>query len=72
MKKNFINLFDEILKLTYDSFLFLIISTIFFLIMSPIGIILRVFKIDLLNLKKNKGKTYWKVKKKTNNMKKQY
>ena len=64
MKKNFINLFDEILKLTYDSFLFLIISTIFFLIMSPIGIILRVFKIDLLNLKKNKGKTYWKVKKK--------
>ena len=37
----------------------IIMGTIFFFIVTPIGIIMKVFKKDLLNLKYNNKKTYW-------------
>ena len=37
----------------------LIMGLIFFVVVSPIGIIMRLFKKDLLNLKYNKKKSYW-------------
>lgn len=43
----------------------IIMSMIFFLIVTPIGLILKMFHKDLLNLKFNKNKTYWMKKDKT-------
>ena len=43
----------------------IIMSMIFFLIVTPIGLILKMFHKDLLNLKFNKKKTYWMKKDKT-------
>lgn len=43
----------------------IIMSIIFFLIVTPIGLILKMFHKDLLNLKFNKNKTYWMKKDKT-------
>ena len=40
-----------------------IMSIIFFLVVTPIGLIMRLLGKDLLNLKYNKGKTYWIEKK---------
>ena len=37
----------------------LIMGTIFFFVVTPIGILMRVLKKDLLNLRINKNKTYW-------------
>ena len=37
----------------------IIMSFIFFLVVTPIGIIMKIFKKDLLNLKFNNKKTYW-------------
>ena len=37
----------------------LIMGIIFFIVVTPIGIIMRLFKKDLLNLKFNKKETYW-------------
>ena len=37
----------------------LIMGIIFFFVVTPIGIIMRLFKKDLLNLKYNKKETYW-------------
>ena len=37
----------------------LIMGIIFFAVVTPIGIIMRLLKKDLLNLKYNKKKTYW-------------
>ena len=37
----------------------LIMGIIFFIVVTPIGIIMRLFKKDLLNLKCNKKETYW-------------
>ena len=37
----------------------IIMSVIFFLVVTPIGIIMKIFKKDLLNLKFNNKKTYW-------------
>ncbi len=37
----------------------LIMSIIFFFVVTPIGFLMRVLKKDLLNLKFNKDKTYW-------------
>ena len=37
----------------------LIMGIIFFLVVTPIGIIMRLLKKDLLNLKYNKKHTYW-------------
>ena len=36
-----------------------IMGIIFFLVVTPIGLIMRIIGKDLLNLKFNKGKTYW-------------
>ena len=37
----------------------IIMGIIFFIVVTPIGIIMRLFKKDLLNLKFNKKETYW-------------
>ena len=37
----------------------LIMGIIFFIVVTPIGIIMRLLKKDLLNLKYNKNKSYW-------------
>ena len=37
----------------------IIMGIIFFLVVTPIGIIMRLLKKDLLNLKYNKKETYW-------------
>ena len=37
----------------------LIVGIIFFLIVTPIGLIMRLFKKDLLNLKFNREESYW-------------
>ena len=41
----------------------LIMGIIFFVVVTPIGIIMRLFKKDLLNLKFNEKETYWIEKK---------
>ena len=41
----------------------LIMGIIFFLVVTPIGLIMRLLGKDLLNLKYNQGKTYWIEKK---------
>ena len=51
----------------------LIMGLIFFLIITPIGLIIRLFGKDLLNLKFNKKKSYWIEKKEPKSkMKNQY
>jgi len=41
----------------------LIMGIIFFLVVTPIGLIMRIFGKDVLNLKYNKNKSYWIEKK---------
>ena len=41
----------------------LIMGIIFFLVVTPIGLIMRIFGKDILNLKYNKNQSYWIVKK---------
>ena len=41
----------------------LLMGLIFFTVVTPIGILMRLFNKDLLNLKFNKNKTYWIEKK---------
>jgi len=51
----------------------IIMAMIFFLIVTPIGLLLKIFRKDILNLKFNKKKTYWIENKNTNHsMKKQF
>ena len=51
----------------------LVMGIIFFLVVTPIGLILRLCGKDVLNLKKNKKETYWINKPTTkNDMKKQF
>ena len=51
----------------------LIMSIIYFLVVTPTGILVRLFKKDLLNLKKNNNKTYWIERdNKNNSMKNQF
>tara|TARA_B100001027_G_C16060241_1_gene238194 strand:- start:156 stop:545 length:390 start_codon:yes stop_codon:yes gene_type:complete len=42
----------------------IIMGIIFFLVVTPIGLIMRLFGKDLLNLKKNKTQSYWLTKEK--------
>ncbi len=51
----------------------LVLAIIFFLVVTPTGLIMRMLGKDLLKLKKNKNKTYW-IKKENNlsNMKNQF
>ena len=37
----------------------IIMGMIFFIVVTPIGVIMRLFRKDLLNLKYNKNETYW-------------
>ena len=41
----------------------IVMGFVFFLVVTPIGIIMKVFKKDLLNLKNNNFKSYWIEKK---------
>ena len=51
----------------------IIIGIIYFLVLTPIGLLMKMFKKDLLNLKFSKNETYWvKRKTKLNSMDKQY
>ena len=46
---------------------------IYFIIITPIGILMRLFGKDLLNIKFNKDKSYWiKREKNINTMKRQF
>ena len=51
----------------------LVLAIIFFLVVTPTGLIMRILGKDLLKLKNNKNKTYW-IKKENNfsNMKNQF
>ena len=51
----------------------IIMGIIYFLVVTPTGILVRLFKNDLLKLKKNSNKTYWiKKNNKNQSMKKQF
>ena len=51
----------------------IVMGIIFFLVVTPIGIIMRILKKDILNLKKNNKDTYWiKRKDSKTSMKKQF
>ena len=51
----------------------LVMGFIFFFVVTPTGIIMRILGKDLLGLKKNNVNTYWKIKdNKNNNMKNQF
>ena len=50
-----------------------VMGIIFFLVITPIGMLLKLFKKDVLNLKKNQKKSYWIKKDNTyGSMKKQF
>ncbi len=69
IKKITINFLSFTIK-TISTF---VIAIFFFVFITPIGIVIRLFKKDLLNYKFNKDKSYW-IKKSNlkNNMKKQF
>ncbi len=51
----------------------IVMGIVFFLVVTPTGILAKLFKKDLINLKKNNDKTYWVEKKETtSSMKKQF
>ena len=51
----------------------IVMGFIFFFVVTPTGIIMRILGKDLLSLKKNNVNTYWKIKdNKNNNMKNQF
>ena len=45
----------------------IVMGAVFFLVVTPIGIIMRLLGKDLLNLKKNTKETYWLKKDNSNN-----
>jgi hypothetical protein len=63
---------NKFTKLIYNNIIFLVIFISYFVIIMPISIITQIFQIDLLDLKKNKKKTYWIIEDyKKSNMQKQ-
>ena len=50
----------------------IIMSLVFFLVVTPTGYLMRFFGKDLLKLKKNKSNTYWTIKNYKSNMKDQF
>ena len=51
----------------------IVMGVIYFFVVTPTGILVRLFKKDLLNLKRNNNKTYWIAKNdKNNSMKNQF
>ena len=63
----------NVLNLTIKIISIFILAIFFFVVITPIGIVIRLFRKDLLNYKFNKDKSYW-IKKSNlkNNMKKQF
>ncbi|MFL2900135.1 MAG: SxtJ family membrane protein [Candidatus Pelagibacterales bacterium] len=49
-----------------------ILGVIFFAVVTPIGLTMRLLNKDLLNLKKNNNNTYWINKENSNSMKDQF
>ena len=45
----------------------IVMGIVFFLVVTPTGILLRLFRKDILKLKKNKSNTYWTLKDNDNN-----
>ena len=69
IKKNYYKSLDPIIKFISTFFL----AIFFFIIITPLGIIIKLIQIDLLNLKFNKNKSYWIQKSNLKkNMKKQF
>ena len=51
----------------------IVMGIVFFLVVSPTGLLMKLLKKDLINLKKNNEKTYWIEKKEiTSKMKNQF
>ncbi len=50
----------------------IVMGIIFYLVVTPTGLILKIFKKDILNLKFNDNKSYWKIKKNKSKMKNQF
>ena len=50
----------------------IVMSLVFFLVVTPTGYLMRFFGKDLLKLKKNKSNTYWLAKNYKSNMKDQF
>ena len=51
----------------------IVMAIVYFLVVTPIGILMKIVKKDLINLKKNTNKTYWIEKKEIkSSMKKQF
>ena len=44
-----------------------VMGVVYFFVVTPTGLIMRLFKKDLINLKKNNKNTYWIEKKQTKN-----
>ena len=63
---------NKISKKSFGIF-FLVIYLVFFIIITPIGYLLRILGIDLLKLKFSKNNSYWLERKKNiNSMNKQF
>lgn len=54
-------------KIIIEILIFLLAFLIFWFLIFPISLILKFFKISLIDLKKNNQKTYWYKKKKKSN-----
>ena len=50
----------------------IVMGIIFYLVVTPTGLILKIFKKDILNLKFNDNKSYWKIKENKSKMKNQF
>ena len=50
----------------------IVMSLVFFLVVTPTGFLMRLFGKDLLKLRKNKNNTYWVTKNYKSNMKDQF
>ena len=50
----------------------IVMGIIFFFVVTPIGIIMRLLGKDILNLKKTKNQSYWNKKESTGSMKRQF
>ena len=50
----------------------LVMGIIFYFVVTPTGLILKIFKKDILNLKFNDNKSYWKTRENKSKMKNQF
>ena len=73
------NLLQPLNKIWYNFGIFLgkivsplVMGLVFFFVVTPTGYIMRFFRKDLLNLKKNKNDSYWIIRKDKSRMKDQF